>query len=178
MARSIVVATRRFARRSSGPFRLWDGLGAVVLEPACWCRASVWASSLARWATARASVTLAEGFGDCGETMGNPLFLVVGSQPSRQDGRGRMSQVRSRMPRTREGRMSRVLRGRMSLCAFLHNKTPSACLPLHCLVVPNGREISLQIDGVQLGAGDGTRTRDSLLGRQELYQLSYSRVMS
>jgi hypothetical protein len=25
------------------------------------------------------------------------------------------------------------------------------------------------------GAGDGTRTRDSLLGRQELYQLSYSR---
>src|SRR5690349_8536583 len=24
-------------------------------------------------------------------------------------------------------------------------------------------------------AGDGTRTRDSLLGRQELYQLSYSR---
>jgi peptide/nickel transport system substrate-binding protein len=26
-----------------------------------------------------------------------------------------------------------------------------------------------------VGAGDGTRTRDSLLGRQELYQLSYSR---
>ncbi len=26
------------------------------------------------------------------------------------------------------------------------------------------------------GAGDGTRTRDSLLGGQELYQLSYSRV--
>jgi hypothetical protein len=25
------------------------------------------------------------------------------------------------------------------------------------------------------GAGDGTRTRDNLLGRQELYQLSYSR---
>jgi hypothetical protein len=25
------------------------------------------------------------------------------------------------------------------------------------------------------GAGDGTRTRDTLLGRQELYQLSYSR---
>ena len=25
------------------------------------------------------------------------------------------------------------------------------------------------------GAGDGTRTRDSLLGRQVLYQLSYSR---
>ncbi len=26
------------------------------------------------------------------------------------------------------------------------------------------------------GAGDGTRTRDHLLGRQALYQLSYSRV--
>ena len=26
------------------------------------------------------------------------------------------------------------------------------------------------------GAGDGTRTRDSLLGRQILYQLSYSRT--
>ena len=25
-------------------------------------------------------------------------------------------------------------------------------------------------------AGDATRTRDSLLGRQELYQLSYSRI--
>ena len=27
----------------------------------------------------------------------------------------------------------------------------------------------------KLGAGDGTRTRDNLLGRQGLYQLSYSR---
>ena len=26
------------------------------------------------------------------------------------------------------------------------------------------------------GAGDGTRTRDALLGRQVLYQLSYSRM--
>jgi hypothetical protein len=29
---------------------------------------------------------------------------------------------------------------------------------------------------LNFGAGDGTRTRDSLLGGQELYQLSYSRV--
>ena len=28
-----------------------------------------------------------------------------------------------------------------------------------------------------IGAGDGTRTRDSLLGGQELYQLSYSRII-
>ena len=27
----------------------------------------------------------------------------------------------------------------------------------------------------QIGAGDGTRTRDPLLGKQMLYQLSYSR---
>jgi hypothetical protein len=54
----------------------------------------------------------------------------------------------------------------MSLRAFLHTKTPPVCLPLHCLVVPNGREISLQRDGVPKRAGDGARTRDSLLGRQ------------
>ena len=30
-------------------------------------------------------------------------------------------------------------------------------------------------DAVIAGAGDGTRTRDNLLGRQGLYQLSYSR---
>src|SRR5258708_8850361 len=29
---------------------------------------------------------------------------------------------------------------------------------------------------IRAGAGDGTRTRDALLGRQVLYQLSYSRV--
>jgi hypothetical protein len=32
-------------------------------------------------------------------------------------------------------------------------------------------------DTFQVGAGDGTRTRDSLLGKQELYQLSYSRII-
>ena len=32
-----------------------------------------------------------------------------------------------------------------------------------------------QIDAQLYGAGDGTRTRDNLLGRQGLYQLSYSR---
>ena len=31
-------------------------------------------------------------------------------------------------------------------------------------------------DLLLLRAGDETRTRDSLLGRQELYQLSYSRM--
>ncbi len=32
-----------------------------------------------------------------------------------------------------------------------------------------------RFSGGLIGAGDGIRTRDSLLGGQELYQLSYSR---
>ena len=36
----------------------------------------------------------------------------------------------------------------------------------------------LERDRCERKAGDGTRTRDSLLGRQELYQLSYSRATS
>ncbi len=36
-------------------------------------------------------------------------------------------------------------------------------------VGPNGRKIGLQRDGLRSGAEDGIRTRDSLLGRQELY---------
>ena len=34
------------------------------------------------------------------------------------------------------------------------------------------------MDSSPYGAGDGTRTRDNLLGRQELYQLSYSRKIA
>jgi hypothetical protein len=56
------------------------------------------------------------------------------------------------------------------------HKTSSPCLPKHCLVVARRLLTGLQRDDVTLGAGDGTRTRDSLLGRQELYQLSYSRA--
>jgi hypothetical protein len=44
-------------------------------------------------------------------------------------------------------------------------------------VLLNGRKENLPTLG-KIGAGDGTRTRDSLLGGQELYQLSYSRVCS
>src|SRR6266700_8060733 len=85
MARSRVVAERRLESRSSCPLRLREFFRLGVLEAACWRRASAWASSLSRWATARASVTLEDGFGERGETMGNPLFLVVGSQPCRQE---------------------------------------------------------------------------------------------
>jgi hypothetical protein len=55
-----------------------------------------------------------------------------------------------------------------------HNKT--ACSGLHhCPLVFKRRMKRFQRDGFLRKAGDGTRTRDSLLGRQELYQLSYSR---
>src|SRR6266571_1711416 len=58
----------------------------------------------------------------------------------------------------------------MSLHAFLHIKTSSPCLPNHCLVVTRRLLTGQQGDDVNRRAGDGTRTRDSLLGRQELYQ--------
>src|SRR6266567_7093592 len=61
-------------------------------------------------------------------------------------------------------------RGRMSLHAFLPIRKPPPCLPYRCLVVPRRPVIGLHRDGLYTRAGDGTRTRDSLLGRQELYQ--------
>ena len=41
---------------------------------------------------------------------------------------------------------------------------------------PREGRFSLRLVTRSLGAGDETRTRDSLLGRQVLYQLSYPRV--
>src|SRR6266516_4204705 len=80
------------------------------------------------------------------------------------------------MSLSRIGRMSRASRqdvtwkrGRMSLHAFLHIKTSPPCLPKRCLVVARRPVAGLQRDDVNRRAGDGTRTRDSLLGRQELY---------
>src|SRR6266487_2535382 len=57
----------------------------------------------------------------------------------------------------------------MSLHAFLHIKTSSLCLPNHCLVVTRRLLTGQEGDDVNTRAGDGARTRDSLLGRQELY---------
>ena len=81
------------------------------------------------------------------------------------------------MLRAWRGRMSRTYRGRMSLYTFLRTKTPPPCFLFHRLVATNWLQKRLHRDGLARGAGDGARTRDSLLGRQELYQLSYSRVM-
>src|SRR3989442_15574920 len=69
-----------------------------------------------------------------------------------------------------------VLRQIVAGRVFAHNKT--ACSGLHhCLLVFKQRMKLSQRDGFVRGAGDGARTRDSLLGRQELYQLSYSRIL-
>src|SRR6266700_3747929 len=63
-----------------------------------------------------------------------------------------------------------VLRQIVAVRVFAHNKT--ACSGLHhCLLVFKQRMKLSQRDGFLLGAGDGTRTRDSLLGRQELTRL-------
>ena len=48
---------------------------------------------------------------------------------------------------------------------FAHNKTVP-CFLLHRLVATNWLQKGLHRDGLQRGAGDGARTRDSLLGRQ------------
>src|SRR5579885_1995464 len=60
----------------------------------------------------------------------------------------------------------------MSLYAFFHTQKglSSRPVPLNWLMKPMER------DRCGRRAGDGTRTRDSLLGRQELYRLSYSRM--
>jgi len=54
----------------------------------------------------------------------------------------------------------------MSLHACLHMERPPPCLPYRCLVASRRLVIGLHRDGLYVGAGDGARTRDSLLGRQ------------
>ena len=57
-------------------------------------------------------------------------------------------------------------RGRMSLHTFLHIKTSSPCLTKRCPLVFGRLLTGLQRDDILRRAGDGIRTRDSLLGRQ------------
>jgi hypothetical protein len=62
-------------------------------------------------------------------------------------------------------------RGRMSLDVFLHTGKPPPCFPHQRLIVTRRLLIGLDRDGSSSGAGDGTRTRDSLLGRQIVARL-------
>jgi hypothetical protein len=58
-----------------------------------------------------------------------------------------------------------VARQNVAVRLFAQNKTAS-CFLLHRLVATNWLQKRLHRDGLQRGAGDGARTRDSLLGRQ------------
>ncbi|HEX9135039.1 MAG TPA: hypothetical protein VF844_22365, partial [Ktedonobacteraceae bacterium] len=53
--------------------------------------------------------------------------------------------------------------------AFLHHEKPPPCLAARRLVALRRLVVGLHRDGSYMGAGDGARTGDSLLGRQELY---------
>lgn len=84
---------------------------------------------------------------------------------------GRMSQQSvdklSRSPKPDEGRVSLEPFSDIPKAPFRHRSSASSS------------ELALQALSerrLRKKAGDGTRTRDSLLGRQELYQLSYSRA--
>src|SRR5579883_1144981 len=58
---------------------------------------------------------------------------------------------------------------------FVINTKTVVSLCLHCSPLVSQLVKHIESDGLGGRAGDGTRTRDSLLGRQELYRLSYSR---
>jgi len=58
-----------------------------------------------------------------------------------------------------------MTRQNVAVRLFAQNKTAS-CFLLHRLVATNWLQKGLHRDGLQCGAGDGARTRDSLLGRQ------------
>ena len=61
--------------------------------------------------------------------------------------------------------VAHMTRQNVAVRLFAHNKTVP-CFFLHRLVATNWLQKGLHRDGLQRGAGDGARTRDSLLGRQ------------
>ena len=64
--------------------------------------------------------------------------------------------------------VARVVRQYVTARLFVQTK-PSPCIPLRRQVVLKWLQKRLHRDGLQRGAGDGARTRDSLLGRQDFY---------
>jgi hypothetical protein len=61
--------------------------------------------------------------------------------------------------------VAHMTRQNVAVRLFAQNKTVP-CFLLHRLVATNWLQKRLHRDGLQRGAGDGARTRDSLLGRQ------------
>jgi hypothetical protein len=70
-----------------------------------------------------------------------------------------------------------MTRQNVAVRLFAHNKT-APCFFLHRLVATNWLQKHLHRDGLQRGAGDEIRTRDSLLGRQNvtISPLAYCRM--
>ncbi len=69
-------------------------------------------------------------------------------------------------------------RRQMFVGGFCDREKTAVSIDHHCSL-PIKRPVKhFQRDGSCSGAGDGIRTRDSLLGRQELYRLSYSRMIA
>src|SRR5450631_1610507 len=67
--------------------------------------------------------------------------------------------------------------GRQGVGVYLLPKTKTvSCCFYHRLVALNGLPKRLQRDGLEKKAGDEIRTRDSLLGRQELYLRNRGRM--
>jgi hypothetical protein len=67
--------------------------------------------------------------------------------------------------------------GRVSLSSFAPTKKTFPSDPRLTRNLAKRLLIGLERNELQKEAGDETRTRDNLLGRQGLYQLSYSRVV-
>jgi hypothetical protein len=66
----------------------------------------------------------------------------------------------------------------LKACTYLKNMETSIVTWIEVLKPPAWAESGRFGSKNEFGAGDGTRTRDSLLGRQELYHLSYSRIVT
>ena len=84
-------------------------------------------------------------------------------------GIGEVVECRENAKMIRRERIARRTQSQIPGEAMHKGNAPSPCFPEHCLVVARRLLTGLQRDDVHGGAGDGARTRDSLLGRQELY---------
>src|SRR5579885_2171989 len=198
MARAMVVLARRFVKSccccSLFPRAFFSAAASVAPLSADSC-VPVCASSFARWAAARASVTLTRRAGVpfppvVTLSFGSFVVIVVASfwllisleaskrgYGSRQDvasspRQGVTSQRRQDVTAQKAG--CRVLaragcrpktRQDVAVRLFTQHKT-AFCFPYQRLVATRRLVIGLQRDGLFKRAGDGTRTRDSLLGRQ------------
>src|SRR6266567_3257799 len=149
------------AAASTSPTRVIPRCFDALVLVAGWLRASAWASSLARWAVARASVTRLEArfcgrlvslcpegpsgpgvcldsFADIGMCLLRAAHLRRTMQAVRRAG-GRMSRPREgRMSPTREGGMSREIEAGCRWTCFCTWKNRLLACPLAAWLFPDG----------------------------------------